>query len=153
MKKRIKNEFIDMFIGAEIGRGISRVVYEHKLDPSLVIKIEDKVCDFNQNLNEWEIWSAALRIGEECSNWFAPCEKISKNGMILIQRKTEPIQSYFKTPEEIPDFLYDTHLSNCGILDGKFVCHDYGLLNPNKIENKYKLYLTNFKMKKVDEYF
>lgn len=122
-------ELWELICGKELGRGASRVVYEHRLDPYLVIKAEMDTGEAFQNVTEWQAWQA-VRYTEH-ARWLAPCEAISKCGKILLQRRTTPAANH---PERIPAFLTDTKLANYGILTprpgenpAQFVCHDYGL--------------------------
>lgn len=118
----VKRDFFGLFLGEEIGRGMSREVYAHALDPDLVLKIENEAGQF-QNVFEWETW---LRVRDtEHAKWFVPCEEISPSGCILIQRRTHPIR-LDELPEKVPAFMTDLKPSNWGLLDGQPVCHDYG---------------------------
>lgn len=112
-----------LVFGKKIGSGMSRVVYEYLPDPSYVIKEEKYVGHF-QNVIEWEIWENVQYI-PHIAKWFAPCLKISPNGMYLIQKKVTPAEAN-KYPKEIPYFFKDLKMDNYGLLNGKIVCCDYG---------------------------
>jgi hypothetical protein len=131
-------EFVDLFLGAEIGSGMSRQVYEFNLDKTMVVKHETG--DAFQNMIEWEIWKAVQET--PMKKWFAPCHAISPNGQFLIQSRVEQIPRK-QYPKKIPDFFHDTKYQNFGMLNGKFVCFDYGTMNLIR-EN------WNKKMVKVD---
>ncbi len=114
-----------MLIGAEIGRGSARTVSNCRLLPDVVIKAEFAAHSF-QNIMEWEIWDRVQSV-KHASGWFAPCVQISPCGLYLLQRKTEPIR-FGELPEMIPAYFTDLKRENWGMLDGRPVCHDYGLL-------------------------
>lgn len=117
----------------EIGRGMSRTVFDSKLLPGCVIKVEDDVGKF-QNVVEWETWQ---RVKDTAySRWFAECKWISGNGSILIMERTRPA-GISEFPEKMPAFLCDFKRTNYGTVasigtrSGKpgpdyLVCHDYG---------------------------
>lgn len=121
MTDRQKEDFIAMICGEHIGGGQYRAVYEHKLDPELVVKIEAEgtFC----NVEEWRIWSEVRSI-PQAARWFAPCEAISPGGTILIQRRTTPVQLK-RLPERIPYFFTDLKVGNWGRIGRRVVCHDY----------------------------
>ena len=121
--KTATNDFISLFLGKRIGFGSARSVYEHRFDKTLVIKVET-ACKSFQNVEEWEVWEIAQN-DKKLKNWFAPCVAISDCGAILLQKKTVP--AYRKDyPKEIPKCFGDLKYDNFGMLDGRFVCNDYG---------------------------
>lgn len=78
----------DALCGEFLGSGISRTVYQHAIDPSLVVKIQhDAGC--HDNILEFEIWQDVK--WTDYKVWFAPCKLISDNGRILIQKKVKPL--------------------------------------------------------------
>lgn len=108
-----------------IGSGAFRAVYPHLQRPDLVVKVEVNAGAF-QNVNEWTLWEWC-QYDKKISRWLAPCVAISSCGTILLQRRTEPARlSDF--PASIPAFLTDTKRANFGVLDGRLVCHDYGMV-------------------------
>lgn len=104
----------------ELGRGMSRVVYESPLLPHAVIKTEDRRKHF-QNVIEWETWERVK--DTEFAKWFAPCLQISMCGGVLIQAKTTAPHRF---PDKMPAFLCDFKRTNYGMHKGRIVCHDYG---------------------------
>lgn len=104
----------------QIGFGMSRVVYDSKLLPDSVVKVESGSGQF-QNIIEWETWERVK--DTEYAKWFAPCEWISPTGSVLIQKKTLQAHKY---PDKMPVFFCDFKRTNYGIFQGAFVCHDYG---------------------------
>ena len=121
----ISREFFDMFCGAPIGYGITRVVYDYVPDPTCVIKIEAADGLF-QNVHEWDLYKQYKNAGSCHARWLAPCVKISSNGIILIQKKATPVPYTMKLPKKIPRFLSDLKRENFGIYQKRLVCMDYG---------------------------
>ena len=124
------NNVVDMDLlrvvcGTELGSGIARTVYECRLRPDLVVKVETAGTSF-QNIKEWEFWNS-WEFDKDIRRWLAPCHSISPCGAILMQYRTEPIPSG-RFPAKMPKFLTDMKKSNYGLLKGKVVCHDYGLV-------------------------
>lgn len=115
------HEFINLFLGEEIGGGCYRTVYGLRTDPTKVIKIEIGARTFS-NVTEWDIWKNC-EDDSEWSKWLAPCHFISECGTILIQSRIEPVRL---VPDRVPNFLTDLKPSNWGKLDKRTVCCDYG---------------------------
>ena len=139
LSKEIQNkpisaiELCDLFLGKMIGIGASRTVYQCLINDTYVIKHENHN-DMFQNVTEWRLWQE-IKEYKEYSKWFAPCHYISPNGMFLIQSKVEkiPVSQY---PKEIPAFFGDLKYQNFGMLNGHFVCFDYGTSLITKNWNK-----------------
>ena len=106
---------------------LSFKVYECKLDKSLVVKIEEPIEGRFQNVAEWLFWDS-VQYNKKISKWLAPCEWISDNGCILLQKKVIPIREH-ELPEKLPSFLTDIKIENFGILKKKPVCFDDGFIN------------------------
>lgn len=130
----IHKEAFNVLTGDQIGRGVARSVHACKLDPTLVVKIEDGAGSF-QNVAEWNVWEAVKET--EWAKWFAPCVAISPCGSVLLMKRTTPV-SRGAYPERLPRFLTDCKFQNYGEIDGRFVCHDYGmnLLLENGMSNR-----------------
>lgn len=126
----------DILLGDFIGSGAARRVYACKLDPTLVVKIETAAGSF-QNVKEWEVWQE-LQYNKAINKWFAPCVAISACGTVLLQKRAEP--AYRKHyPKKVPRCLGDLKYANYGMLQGKFVCFDYGtFLSSNGINPGFK---------------
>lgn len=102
---------------------MARKVYVLRLNPEYVIKIESGRQSF-QNVAEWEYWSWVK--DTKIEKWFAPCELISTCGSMLVQRRVTPLRPN-ELPKRLPAFLdCDLKIENFGLIDGKFVCCDYG---------------------------
>ncbi len=115
------SDFADLFVGATIGQGCSRSVFEFNLNPNWVVKI-DRSGQFD-NVSEWEIWHS-IKDHTEYSRFLAPCHHLSSCGRVLIQQKTYSIDTEV-LPLEIPSFIADVKIDNWGVIGGKVVCHDY----------------------------
>lgn len=125
MSDYVRRQAWGLMCGRRLGRGVGRKVYECRLDARFVIKCETGSQSF-QNIVEWETWLDVKDTPER--RWFAPCLDISATGGVLIMRRTQPA-SPRDHPKRLPKFLTDHKRTNYGILDGKFVCHDYGTNN------------------------
>ena len=77
-----------------------------------------------QNIMEWEVFHEAE--GTPAEKWLAPCERISANGKVLMQRRTQPL-GWAERPKMMPRFFTDLKLTNFGTIDGHVVAHDYGV--------------------------
>ena len=119
------DDLIDLLCSDLLGEGISRKVFLCSLNPDWVVKIETDDNTF-QNLVEWKVWLNSQG-SKSLSKWLAPCHYMSNSGKILIQSKTIPIRKS-DIPDRVPHFFNDEKFENYGILNGQFVCHDYGTL-------------------------
>lgn len=117
----IKNELLSLFLGKEIGGGMSRRVFEIKRDETKIIKIENTMGHF-QNVIEWQTWEALKNTPH--AKWLAPCYEISPCGTVLIMAKTSPLN--LGRPQKLPSWITDHKAENFGYLNKKIVCHDYG---------------------------
>lgn len=124
MSELLYNEARSLLCGDLMGRGSAREVFELRTNPEYVIKIEQKGGSF-QNACEWEIWSFVR--GDRLEKWFAPCEMISNCGVMLVQRKVQPLRRP-ELPKRLPEFLCDLKPENFGMFEGRFVCCDYGTM-------------------------
>jgi hypothetical protein len=119
--KRLGNSkpLLNAMLGEWIGCGISREVFECPYDERLVIKVA--IDTPNANVLEWEMWDIVQYSDQ--SKWFAPCEFISDDGLILVQKRTTPLED--TKGLRIPTYFTDVKDSNFGTIDGEVVCHDY----------------------------
>ena len=122
-ESRLAVDFLYMSVGNKIGYGISRLVYECKLNPDWVWKFETATNTF-QNVMEWEIWMA-VKDKPDVAKWLAPCQYISDNGVVLLQSRTRGI-SEDEVPKMVPSWICDSEPKNWGMLKGQPVIHDYG---------------------------
>lgn len=111
-----------LVLGDCLGYGETRAIYEHALDKSLVVKVENGATNFC-NISEWQIWQAVK--DTEFAKWFAPVVSIGPAGSVLTMRKCEPARRE-ELPDKVPAFFTDLKPENFGRLDGRIVCLDYG---------------------------
>ena len=135
----ISKDLFQFICGDFIGEGIERVVFEYKIDPSCVIKMQ-KEEGMYQNITEWDLWSD-VQFCEDTLKWLAPCLQISPCGLWLIQKKTKPVPKNFEYPKKIPQFLTDLSKSNFGMYKGQLVSHDYArnLCSNHAMTNKMRI--------------
>lgn len=123
----VVSDCLDLLRGEKLGSGRTREVWSCALNPAWVIKFEtscfphDDVCF--QNIMEWDHWGRAKKV-DKWAKWFAPCHYISPLGSVLMMSKTTPLK---KLPARVPSFFYDLKAVNWGELNGRPVCHDYGV--------------------------
>lgn len=124
MSDRIFEDTFNLLCGRKLNAGIHRTVYECRLRADLVVKVEtDEDLRSFANVRESLFWgdhedhSAVAR-------WLAPCEYLSPDGRVLLQRRCEPLRAD-DLPDRLPSFLTDIKAENFGWLDGRVVCVDY----------------------------
>jgi len=128
-------DFGHAFCGTRLGVGIGREVFEFLPDLTKVVKIETSSRSF-QNALEWETWNDLGKTKH--GKWLAPCRFISPCGIVMIMDRTDPVRDG-DMPGRIPEWLSDLKRENYGMLNGQFVCHDYGrnlLLNHGAFAGK-----------------
>jgi len=121
---------VNVLCGELLGEGISRKVFACKLDPSLVVKVEmpgesDEYRNF-ANAYEYRNWHENSDY-RPVADWLAPCVSLSPCGLILLQKRVEPLRDS-ELPEKVPDFLTDLKKANFGLYEGRVVCCDYSTL-------------------------
>lgn len=116
-------EFFNLICGELLGEGIHRKVFECRIDPTIVIKIEQDHSTF-ANIREWQAWTDC-QYYKPVADWLAPCVDISPNGTVMFQKRIASLSRNDKLPEQLPRFLTDVKPQNFGWLDGRIVCHDY----------------------------
>lgn len=116
--------------GELVGKGLYRDVYVMKSNPDYVIKIERKASSDGifANVAEWlnymnnKEWTWL-------EEWLAPCELISPDGRVLIQRRvTWEGKKRKDCPKYVPKMLTDTKFANWGWIGDRFVCCDYSFM-------------------------
>ena len=127
-------------LGEFLAEGIHRRVYVCKIDPRYVVKIEPSMIagDF-ANVMEWRFW-IDNKEWKDLSKWLAPCEIISQDGRILIQRRVQFYMSR-EYPERIPSLFTDLKKGNYGWIGKQLVCCDY----PFTLMNNHSLRLKKIK--------
>lgn len=128
---RIYEDAYNLLCGKLIGEGIHRKVFECRLRKDLVVKVEYET-EWRPfaNVSEMRFWNDH----EHCkaiATWLAPCEYLSPDGRVLLQKKVQPLSDASVLPKNIPSFMGDLKLSNFGTLDGQIVCVDYAMTIPN----------------------
>lgn len=134
-------EAFNLLCGNKIGEGIHRKVFACKLRPELVVKVEDDDYRYFANVLEMRFWNDN-EYYEKVSSWLAPCEYLSPDGRILLQRRCDPIPSSMKMPTKVPSFLTDLKRSNFGLYKGKIVSLDYALNISNPSTRMVNSYFT-----------
>lgn len=114
----------------KLGSGIHRDVFECRINDRLVVKVEnDLPWRYFANVLEMKFWSDHQHC-DKIAKWLAPCEYLSPDGLVLLQRRVEPIRDSDELPKKLPTFLTDVKRDNYGWLDGRLVCFDYALTIP-----------------------
>lgn len=132
----IGTDAFNLLCGKLLGSGVYRDVFECKLNDSLVVKVEiqnDNGYRTFMNVQEMHFWNMFNSI-PAVKQWCAPCEFLSPDGHILLQKRVEPLRAADRAsmPDKLPAFLTDLKYDNFGLLDGRIVCVDYGgcIMNP-----------------------
>lgn len=122
----------NLLCGELLGEGIHRKVFECKLRPELVVKVEQDERRYFANVFEERFWTEHEHYSKVAA-WLAPCEFLSPDGRLLLQRRVDPLPSGYELPERVPSFVTDMKRSNFGLLDGRLVSVDYSmfLMNPS----------------------
>lgn len=117
----------NLLCGAKLGSGIHRDVFECRLRPDLVVKVEQQnEWRYFSNVHEMKFWDDNQHY-KKVADWLAPCEYLSPDGRILLQRKVRIATSLDELPKQIPAFLTDIKPCNYGWLEGRLVCVDYAM--------------------------
>lgn len=121
---RLKDSALSALIGDFVGSGSYRDVYVLNIDPTKVIKIETRGCEFC-NIHERDLYRELQ--GTKWETWLAPCYRLDAYGMALIQARTRPLTpADWKGVTQMPSFLADLKPANFGLFEGRVVAHDYG---------------------------
>lgn len=119
----------DYHIGELIGEGDRRLVYAHRYDHRIVVKVLKDPKD-DHNKIEWSNWKYVENTDK--SRWLAPCIAISDCGVYLYQLRGEPADSI---PSNVPDWM--SPINDCAEpifkyqwvnLGGNLVLADYGFI-------------------------
>lgn len=127
-----------------LGQGVHRRVFSCRLRPDLVVKVEDNGDASHRsfaNVREFDFWGY-WRDYKKVADWLAPCEYLSPDGRIMLQKRADPIPSSFTLPENLPAFLTDHKKENFGIIDGRLVCLDYASVIHTPFTKLKKVYWT-----------
>lgn len=119
-------EAFNLLCGDKLGEGVCRTTFECKIDPTLVVKVEKDPNGMFQNAHEWRMWTETQTY-KKAADWLAPCVSISAHGLVLLQKRVEPLQAG-QLPKELPEFLVrDIKPDHFGMYQGRVVCCDYAL--------------------------
>ena len=125
MKDTYKDCF-NLLCAKKLGGGIHRDVFECKIRKDLVVKVEGSDFRYFANVREMSFWDEH-QYHEGIAKWLAPCEYLSPDGRVLLQKKATPIARESDLPERLPSFLTDVKMENFGMLNGRIVCVDYAM--------------------------
>lgn len=139
MNNSLEDAF-SLLCGDLIGQGVHRKVFECKIRPDLVVKVEDDDHRFFANVFEMQFW-CEYKDNKSISKWLAPCEFMSPDGRVMLQKKCSPVPFDYNLPANMPEFMCDFKRGNFGIMDGRLVCVDYGITN---LKPSSKLIKTNW---------
>jgi len=126
--EKVFEDTFNLLCGEKIGEGLHRQVYACKVRPDLVVKVESADYPFFANVFEQHFWDEYNQ-DKAVALWLAPCEFLSPDGRVLLQKRAEPLTSATKLPDKLPAFLTDVKKNNFGVLDGRIVCVDYAMYN------------------------
>jgi hypothetical protein len=115
-----------LLCGRLLGGGIHRSVYECRIRPDLVVKVESDELRYFANVHEHKFW-ADNQHRDSVARWLAPSEYLSPDGRVSLQKRVDPIAPSQELPDALPAFLTDVKRSNFGWLDGRLVCVDYAM--------------------------
>ena len=128
---RAFEDAFNLLCGDKLGEGIHRTVFACRLRPELVVKVEnDDDWRYFANVMEMKFWNDHESYSK-VARWLAPCEYMSPDGRILLQKRVRPLLDESELPAELPAFLTDIKPENFGLLDGRVVCIDYALNIPS----------------------
>lgn len=103
-------------VGAKIGEGKKREVFEYPGRPDLVVKRLKKskkrgrvYVSRSANLREKAIYDALNDNSEQ--RWLAHVYEVSGDGVLLVQERLLPADS---VPEDAPDWMFETYLRHWG---------------------------------------
>ena len=136
MHKPTATDAFNMLAGAKLGSGCYRDVFECKIRPDLVVKVEiprDSGYRTFANVAEMKFWDDH-EFTPEVKKWLARCEFLSPDGLILLQERVTPATEIdlARMPNKLPAFLTDRKPDNYGwTKDGRFVCCDYAMTIKN----------------------
>lgn len=132
----IGTEFFNFVCGDLLGSGISRYVFEYKLDKKYIVKVE--YSNYNANSAEHLIWGQ-IEYVQKVSKWFAPIKHLTCCGRVMLQRKCQTEIAYDEYPKQVPVFFTDLKYQNWGMMDGRMVCFDYAGTLLLDLRTDYKL--------------
>ena len=125
MTKVTFEDAFNLLCGDKLGSGIHRDVYTCRIRDDLVVKVEIEENWRNfANVKEHMFWSDWQHY-DPIGSWLAPCDYLSPDGRISLQKRCEPLSAAYQMPEMVPSFLTDHKRENFGLYEGRLVCVDY----------------------------
>ena len=121
-------ELFKLLVDKKIGTGVYRTVYSLKFSDTKVIKVANDEQGEVENAREAVLWEDLKQYYPKISKWFAQVYMYSNTGKYLIQEKVI-FPDKKKYPKKLPSFFSDTKYSNFGLLNGRWVCVDFGCFN------------------------
>jgi len=117
----------NLLCGELLGEGCHRKVFACRIDQTLVVKVEtDEEHRTFANVAEHRNWTENEPY-KPASNWLAPIVAISPCGLVMLQKRVEPLRES-ELPAQIPAFLTDIKPANFGLYEGRVVACDYSFL-------------------------
>lgn len=103
---RTFEDAFNLLCGEVLGHGIHRKVFACRLRDDLVVKVEDN------DGSEWRRFANVLEIEfwhqfqdyDKVGRWLAPCEHLSPDGRILLQKRVSPLPLDYELPRKMPTF-------------------------------------------------
>lgn len=114
--------FMAEHAGPRLGAGAGRAVFALNGHNKHVLKVERFPGHFH-NVQEWLTWEYSEYM-QAARPWLAPCVAISPCGVMMVQRRTTPIDTAL-IPPQVPAWATDLKRQNWGLLEGRPVLHDY----------------------------
>ena len=155
---RMANEYswclvMEMLGYEHLGSGAYRDVFA--INDKWVVKIAkldeqgSRIDGVMANISEFNTWSEVQEGShyQRVREWLAPVKEMTGDGVALVQARTTPADKS-KLPEKLPRWITDQKASNCGMLNGKLVFHDYQwILSINDMVRNHKLINANWEHK------
>ncbi len=134
--KTTYEDFFNLVCGKLLGEGIHRKVFECRLRPDLVVKVEiPQTFRFFANVHEMALYNRAPYAAQR---WLAKPDLLSPDGRVMFQERVMPISDVSELPAELPGFLTDIKVENFGwVREGdtrRLVCVDYALAHQGKLD-------------------
>lgn len=116
----------NLLCGKQLGAGIHRKVFACRIRDDLVVKVEDDANEWRNfaNVREMQFW-CDWEHHEPVAKWLAPCDYLSPDGRIMLQRRCDVVPESYEMPSELPGFLTDLKRENFGLIAGRLVCVDF----------------------------
>lgn len=127
-KKATYRDAFNLLCGDLIASGAYRQVYECRIRPDLVVKVEIAENEWRQQHNnlEAQFW-ADFQDHKVIGKWLCPIVFVSPDTRIIMMERAMPLWDH-ELPAKVPACFRDVKPGNFGRLkDGRIVCLDYAL--------------------------